>query len=58
MIAGSGPLLVGVLHEAAGGWSLPYLLIFAVLGAQLLAGLYAGRDRYLEDELAPARLAG
>ncbi|MEV0595332.1 MFS transporter [Nonomuraea cavernae] len=58
LIAGGGPLLVGVLHEAAGGWSLPYLLIFAVLGAQLLAGLYAGRDRYLEDELAPARLAG
>jgi CP family cyanate transporter-like MFS transporter len=28
----------------------PYTLIFGVLLAQLLTGLYAGRDRYLEDE--------
>jgi CP family cyanate transporter-like MFS transporter len=54
LIAGAGPLLVGVLHELAGGWSLPYALIFVVLVAQLLTGLYAGRDRYLEDERAPA----
>nr|WP_188195912.1 MFS transporter [Nonomuraea sp. SYSU D8015] len=49
LIAGAGPLLVGVLHQLAGGWSLPYTLIFAVLVAQLLTGLYAGRDRFLED---------
>ncbi|MEV0385260.1 MFS transporter [Nonomuraea sp. NPDC050643] len=50
LIAGAGPLLVGVLHQATGGWALPYALIFVVLVAQLLTGLYAGRDRYLEDE--------
>ncbi|SEM54901.1 CynX/NimT family MFS transporter [Nonomuraea pusilla] len=50
LIAGAGPLLVGVLREVTGGWSLPYLMIFGVLVAQLLTGLYAGRDRYLEDE--------
>ncbi|SDM30413.1 MFS transporter, CP family, cyanate transporter [Nonomuraea jiangxiensis] len=50
LLAGAGPLLVGVLREAAGGWSVPYMMIFAVLVVQLLTGLYAGRDRYLEDE--------
>ncbi|TYB51029.1 MFS transporter [Nonomuraea sp. PA05] len=54
LISGAGPLLVGVLREATGGWSVPYTLIFVVLAAQLLTGLYAGRNRYLEDE----RMAG
>ena len=31
LIAGAGPLLVGVLREASGGWAVPYTLIFAVL---------------------------
>ncbi|MFG1942462.1 CynX/NimT family MFS transporter [Nonomuraea sp. NPDC048826] len=50
LIAGAGPLLVGVLRQASGGWTLPYLLIFTVLAAQLVTGLYAGRDRFVEDE--------
>ncbi|MGA4995726.1 CynX/NimT family MFS transporter [Nonomuraea bangladeshensis] len=52
LIAGGGPLLVGVLREASGGWALPYTLIFVVLAVQLVAGLYAGRERHLEDERA------
>lgn len=56
LIAGAGPLAVGLLHEATGGWSLPYTLILGVLVAQLLAGLYAGRNRFLEDE--PAKISG
>ncbi|GAA3652442.1 CynX/NimT family MFS transporter [Nonomuraea antimicrobica] len=56
LIAGAGPLLVGVLREATGGWAVPYALIFVVLVAQLVTGLYAGRDRYLEDERNPARM--
>ncbi|MFI7150254.1 CynX/NimT family MFS transporter [Nonomuraea sp. NPDC050022] len=64
LIAGAGPLLVGVLHQMTGGWTLPYALMFAVLVVQLLTGLYAGRNRYLEDEslpvskLVPARMGG
>ncbi|MCA2219636.1 CynX/NimT family MFS transporter [Nonomuraea aurantiaca] len=64
LIAGAGPLLVGVLHQMTGGWTLPYALMFAVLVVQLLTGLYAGRDRYLEDESqsvdkpVPARMGG
>ncbi|MFG3440893.1 CynX/NimT family MFS transporter [Nonomuraea sp. NPDC047897] len=50
LMAGAGPLAVGVLHDLSGGWALPYVLLFAVLAAQLYTGLYAGRDRFLEDE--------
>ncbi|GAA3145493.1 CynX/NimT family MFS transporter [Planomonospora alba] len=54
LIAGAGPLVVGVLREATGGWTVPFLLLFAVVAVQSAAGWYAGRTRYLEDE-RPAR---
>ncbi|MFD9946437.1 CynX/NimT family MFS transporter [Nonomuraea sp. NPDC059023] len=57
LIAGAGPLVVGVLHQATGGWALPYALIFGVLVVQLFTGLYAGRNRYLEDERLPKAVA-
>ncbi|MGV9777410.1 CynX/NimT family MFS transporter [Streptosporangium sp. NPDC003464] len=50
LIAGAGPLVVGVMHESTGGWTLPFLLLFAVVGVQFATGWYAGRSRYLEDE--------
>ncbi|GAA2893015.1 CynX/NimT family MFS transporter [Streptosporangium fragile] len=55
LIAGAGPLLIGVMYEATGGWTLPFLLLFAVVGVQLAAGWYAARPGYLEDERAIAR---
>lgn len=47
LIAATGPLLFGLLHEVAGGWgaSLAMLLVFAA--GQLIAGLVAGRDRFV-----------
>ncbi|WP_431902691.1 CynX/NimT family MFS transporter [Nonomuraea sp. bgisy101] len=50
LIAGAGPLLVGVLYQATGGWQVPYLMMLAVVGVQLLTGWYAGGNRFLEDE--------
>lgn len=50
LMAGAGPLAVGVLYDMSGGWGLPYLLLFAVLAAQLVTGLYAGGRRFIEDE--------
>ncbi|GIH90339.1 MFS transporter [Planobispora siamensis] len=55
LIAGAGPLVVGVMHEATGGWTAPFALLFAVVAVQLAVGWYAGRSRYLEDERALAR---
>ncbi|GGL19683.1 CynX/NimT family MFS transporter [Mangrovihabitans endophyticus] len=45
LIAIPGPLLVGVLHDAAGGWRLPLALMVGLMIPQMLAGIAAGRDR-------------
>lgn len=52
LIAGAGPLVVGVIHESSGGWTWPFLLLFVVIAVQFASGWYAGRSRYLEDERA------
>ncbi|MEU8107445.1 MFS transporter [Nonomuraea muscovyensis] len=57
LMAGAGPLAVGVLRDLSGGWALPYVLLFAVLSAQLYTGLYAGRERFIEDERGAERRA-
>lgn len=44
-----GPLLVGVLHDATGGWNVPIALMAALLLAQTAVGIAAGRDRVIED---------
>lgn len=44
-----GPLLVGVLHDAVGGWHAPLMLMTGLLLAQTVVGVLAGRDRVIED---------
>ena len=44
-----GPLLVGALRDASGGWHVPLLLMAALLLGQIGTGLLAGRDRVIED---------
>ncbi|WP_051705767.1 CynX/NimT family MFS transporter [Streptomyces albus] len=44
-----GPLLVGALHDASGGWHVPILLMAGLMVAQMASGLLAGRDRVIED---------
>ena len=44
------PLLVGVMHDATGGWTLPLIVVMAVLIAAIPAGLMAGRRVTVEDE--------
>lgn len=45
-----GPLLVGVLYQHSGGWTVPLLLMAGLLVPQMVAGVFAGRDRTIEDE--------
>jgi CP family cyanate transporter-like MFS transporter len=49
LIAGPGPLLVGVLYEASGGWRLPIGFLLVALAVQTAAGLAAARPRFIED---------
>ena len=40
-----GPLLVGLLHEATGSWTVPLILLLALLVPQAVSGALAGRSR-------------
>lgn len=56
LLAAAGPVTFGVLHAATGGWAVPVSLLLGVLVIQLVAGLFSGRARVVDDEL-PAALA-
>jgi MFS transporter, CP family, cyanate transporter len=45
LIASMGPLLIGLLHTATGGWSVPVWALLAVTSVELVTGWLAGRDR-------------
>jgi len=51
LVAGSGPLLFGVLYGATGGWAAPLTLLFVALVIALAAGWRSARPGYVEDEL-------
>jgi CP family cyanate transporter-like MFS transporter len=44
-----GPLLVGVLHDVTGSWTVPLVLLLALLAPQLVCGALAGRDRSVRE---------
>jgi CP family cyanate transporter-like MFS transporter len=48
-IAGSGPILVGVLYAASGTWTTSFVFLFVSLAVLLGAGLVACRPVMLED---------
>ncbi|MBD2897781.1 MFS transporter [Spirillospora sp. NPDC000708] len=47
VIAALGPLVIGALHDATGGWTVPMIAVLAVCGALAVPGLPAGRNRTL-----------
>ena len=49
LISLPGPLLVGVLNDATGGWEVPLAFTTCLLLGQIAVGLQAGRDRCVED---------
>ena len=48
LLAVSGPLLVGVLHQPSGGWRVPLAALLATLLPQLIAGLRSARPGTVE----------
>jgi CP family cyanate transporter-like MFS transporter len=46
-----GPILVGVLYQHTGGWKVPIAFMAAMLVPQTIAGVLAGRNRSVEDEM-------
>ena len=45
LVASTGPLLLGFLHTATGGWDIPVWVLLGVVALQLASGWLAGRDR-------------
>lgn len=52
LIAVAGPLGVGMLYEATGGWGAALAALFVAMVIQARAGLSAARPRTVEDEAA------
>src|SRR3984957_17220542 len=44
LVATTGPLLVGFLHSAIGGWTVPVVVLLVITGLQLIAGWPAARN--------------
>lgn len=49
LIAGLGPLLMGVFYELTGGWTVPLGFLILVVAVQTVAGLAIARHRDIED---------
>lgn len=50
VLAAIFPVLVGILHDVTGGWTIPILAVIAVLVLTFPAGIAAGRRVTIEDE--------
>jgi MFS transporter, CP family, cyanate transporter len=57
LIAAAGPLLLGLLHETTGGWTVPIGVLLVVAVGQLVSGLLAGRNRTIGAPAEPVRAA-
>jgi CP family cyanate transporter-like MFS transporter len=47
LLACLGPVALGAVHNATGSWTVPLIVLIAVLGAQVAAGLQASRPRHV-----------
>lgn len=47
LIAAAGPVAMGALHDATGSWTMPIVLLLALLAPMAAAGWVAGQDRYV-----------
>lgn len=47
LLASLGPLGLGAIHQVTGGWTIPLIVLTAVLGLELVAGINASRDRHI-----------
>lgn len=49
-----GPIGLGVLRELSGSWSIPLVVLAATVIPGVVAGWFACRPRFVEDETAPS----
>ena len=51
MLSGAGPLLVGVLRGATGGYTGMFVLVLAGVAGLTVTGWLVTRQRYVDDEV-------
>jgi len=49
LVSAAGPLAVGFLRAATGGWTVPVTGLLLICGAELAVGLFVGRPKMLPD---------
>ncbi|MBF6621139.1 MAG: MFS transporter [Patulibacter sp.] len=54
LLAATGPLMLGAVHDLTGGWTVPMVGMVVVLAPMLVAGLAAGRPRLVGATYDPA----
>jgi CP family cyanate transporter-like MFS transporter len=47
LLAAAGPILIGIIHDATGGWTVALVIILGLLVAQFVAGMFASRSRLI-----------
>jgi len=47
LLAATGPLLIGILHDTTGAWTAALFVLLGLLVVQFVVGMFAGRDRVL-----------
>ncbi|WP_181428949.1 hypothetical protein [Modestobacter versicolor] len=50
VVAATGPLVLGAVHDATGGWSVPLLVILGAVGVMAVAGTASAGGR-TDDEI-------
>jgi MFS transporter, CP family, cyanate transporter len=49
LVAAPGPLVIGFLHTATGSWTIPVVILLAILAGELVVGWPAGRPATLPE---------
>ncbi len=57
LVASAGPLGLGLLHSATGGWDIPFVLLLALSGCELVSGALAGRPLVLPTAASATRVS-
>jgi len=57
LVASAGPLALGLLHSATGGWNIPFALLLAVAALELVVGVLAARPLVLPDGANATRVS-
>lgn len=58
LLASTGPVTIGVVRDASGGWDVPLTVLLAMVVPHTIMGWLAGRDRHVRPRLTRPRRAG